>query len=227
MSPEIDSLKKMIRRYGELSTTCGVKSVILTQVGKDLCLAHAIAQLPDQPRVYAEHLARYQNLFEDGVFGPTGETEEIYKQVPPHADTCSFKDMPRQDYLTERLIKNLKRLDRKVVDPARRRWKKRRNDPENPQPQRSVELETIRTIMNILVGIYAPILLTASMATLYCIRPMAVRIGMLGVLGMVLSISLIFLVEDLKRSELFSILAGYFAVLGVFIGATSGNSMAR
>ena len=183
--------------------------------------------MPDQTQVFAEHLASYQNLFEDGLFGPTGENEEYYKQIPPHPDTCTLKDMDRQDFFSELFINNIKALRKRVGAMARKLGRKEKNDDLETRAQQSIGLDIIRTMMKALTCLYAPLLFTASMAILSCIHSIKNRIAVAGVLGTVFSISIQLMVENAKRSDVFGITAAYFAVLGVFIGTTGDSSVGR
>ena len=182
---------------------------------KDLNLAHKIAQFPDQSPLFSKRFANIPNLCEDEKFGPTGESNEYYKH-PPHADTCTWREPDRQDSLTNLFIDNIEVIVSKLS-------RKKKEDPDSPQRE-SIKLSTICGVVNLLVGLYAPLVFTASIAVFYCIRATSSRIVVAGLLGILFSMSIQLLVPGIKRGEIFAINAAYFAIAGVFIGASDNSS---
>jgi hypothetical protein len=172
---------------------------------KDLNLAHKIAQFPDQSPLFSKRFANIPNLCEDEKFGPTGESNEYYKH-PPHADTCTWREPDRQDSLTNLFIDNIEVIVSKLS-------RKKKEDPDSPQRE-SIKLSTICSVVNLLVGLYV----------FYCIRATSSRIVVAGLLGILFSMSIQLLVPGIKRGEIFAINAAYFAIAGVFIGASDNSS---
>ena len=108
----------------------------------------------------------------------------------------------------ERLHKFVNRVLRRKVDPE-------------STPEQYIEDKTVRTIMNLLASLYAPILLAGSLAILSCVESELARIAVLGALGILLTMSIMLVVPTVKRSDLFAITAAFFAVGGVYIGSKS------
>jgi hypothetical protein len=182
---------------------------------KDLCLAHTIAQFSDQSTLFSKRFANMPNLCEAGKFGPTGESDEYYKH-PPHVDTCTLRELDRQDSVANLFIDNIQTIVSKVS-------RKKKEDPDSPRRD-GIKLSTIRTVFNLLVGLYAPLVFTASIAVFYGTRHTSSRIVVAGLLGFLFSMSIQLLVPGIKRGEIFTINAAYFAIAGVFIGASDNNS---
>jgi hypothetical protein len=180
---------------------------------RDVFYAQAVAKFPDQSGVYSKAFAEMSNLCVGGKFGPTGESDEYYTH-PPHPDTYSFKRMDAQDPFTAYLVNNVKTLYEKLSGKG--------DDQETPR-RPSIKLSTICRVVNLLVCLYAPLMFTASIAILYTIRPTKIRIAVAGLLGVVVAISILLLVPGIRRGELFAIIAAYFAIAGVFIGASDNG----
>jgi hypothetical protein len=181
---------------------------------KDLKLAHSIAQFSDHSTFFSKRFANKLNLCDKGTFGPTGESDEYYKH-PPHVDTCTLRDLDRQDSAVNLFVDNVETIVSKVS-------RKKEEDPDAPRRER-IKLSTIRGVINLLVGLYAPMVFTASIAVFYRVRPTSSRIVVAGLLGLLFSMSIQLLVPGIKRGETFAINAAYFAIAGVFIGASDNS----
>lgn len=199
-----------------------VVSFCLSSAGKNLWLAHKIiSKLPEQSQVFAKHLASFVGLFQDGFFGPTGEEEDYYRQVPPPGDTAALKGVDHQDVIGNFLMENITTMNKGVRRLAF--WRREEQDIEAPQNPSDIDLDTIRGLMNLVTALYGPLLYTVSMLVVSCIKPIKIQIIVVGILGLVLAISMQLMVENVKRGELLTVVAGYFAVLGIFIGNTGGS----
>lgn len=134
--------------------------------------------------------------------------------------------MDRQDVLSDFVINHIEGIIARVARLVF--WRREPNNIEDqPAPERvgGIALETIRGPMNLVTGLYGPFLLTTSMAIVSCFSSTKIQIAIAGILGGVLAVSVQLIVENVKRAELFTITAGYYAVLGVFIGSTSCGSI--
>lgn len=201
--------------------------LILTyiHVAKDLLMVQAVANLPDQCDIYARQFAKYaeDGIFDDGIFGPTKEEADIYRQVPSHSGMCSLKDFGQQDLLTTLVIRNLDSVNKVLKYLAGRVSRKSTQKP-SVTSQQYIAFDTVLRIMDLIAGLYAPMLLMGCMGVLSCIKSEKARIGVLGVFGILLTVSLVLFVPTLRRCDIFAITAAFFAVGGVYIGAKSvGN----
>lgn len=183
--------------------------------------AQAIANLPDQCDIYARHFAQYKELFENGIFGPTQEKEQLYKQVPPHHEMCSWKDFGQQDPITSLVIRHMKAMNTRLN--ALLNWlSSKQKEQQRPMPQQYIKLETVLLVMDFLAGFYVPLLSALCLGVLSCIKSEKARIVVLGVFAVVLTTSLILCIPNLRRCDLFAVTAAFFAVGGVYIGAKGG-----
>jgi hypothetical protein len=186
--------------------------------GKDLMLAHGVANLPEQVEVFARHFARYDELFENGVYGPTNEDANMYRQVPSHGNLCSLKGGEEEDAVTNLMLKHIESVNEYLHGIVRWVLRKPTPTPDTPLPD-YVSLNSIRRVTHCLAAVYATVLFTGTLGILNVLESEKNRIITLGCLAFVLMLSLTILVPSLKRNDLFTIAAGYFAVGGVYIGA--------
>ncbi|KAF1997658.1 hypothetical protein P154DRAFT_277149 [Amniculicola lignicola CBS 123094] len=203
--------------YPDLAEQLELLQTKIRDYWKDALLVRNIAQLPDQSRVFAEHFAGRDGLFKDGKFLPTGENEDYYKHYPPHDDTWTPKDVEKQDAATDLIVTNIKRLETVRGSIIRKLGFKRAADLEH-QKKGNVALRTITRFMTFISSIYAPVFLTGSMAAFCAVSSLQARIVLSGVLGLLLSLSLPFMVSSHRRGEQYSILAGFYALAGIFVG---------
>jgi hypothetical protein len=71
--------------------------------------------------------------------------------------------------------------------------------------------------------VFVPLLLTATMFALVEVGRLRVRIAVIGVFGLIFSISVKAIAGHLTRGEVFSATAAFFAVASVFVGSTSNK----
>jgi hypothetical protein len=218
----MEDLTNLIRKY---SMSCFITKMgahaNTGNVGQDLVLAHKVASMPEQDLVFARHFAENDSLFDGGVYGPTKEDADMYRQVPCHSDLCSLKGREQEDPGTNLVLKHLKpmyKLYRKVISWILRRPLREDTDPEY------AHLSTVRTAMHFLASIHVIVLFTGTLGVLNSLDSDAKRIAVLGCFACVLLWSLILLIPSLKRNDLFSIAVAYFAVGGIFIGSRGRDS---
>ncbi|CAO2656934.1 Nn.00g057370.m01.CDS01 [Neocucurbitaria sp. VM-36] len=196
---------------------------LVRQYSKDLLMVHAIANLPDQCDMYARHFAQHKEVFENGVFGPTKENEEMYKQVPAHDEMCSLKGFDQQDLITSFVLRHIKTMN-KHFRSLMKQFSRKREQQTDVSPEQHIKFETLLLVIDLLAGLYVPLLFAGCMGVLSCIKSEKARIGVLGVFGFVLTGSLILCVPNLRRADLFAVTAAFFAVGGIYIGAKSGDN---
>jgi hypothetical protein len=219
----MDDLAELVRQYSRPSLYPDeILLLTLMDIGKDLKLASEIANLPEQDEVFARHFAEYKNLFLNGAYGPTDQDANIYRQVPPHSATCCLKGHEEEDSGTKLLLRNIEPINEsldKLVHWIMRKPKRPRNSP----LPRYVNFGTVRKAMHFLAGLYVALLLTGTLGILSSLSKEKYRIVTLGCLTLALMCSLILLIPSLKRNDLFSIAAAYFAVGGIYIGAKNSG----
>lgn len=191
--------------------------------GKDLLLAYGVANLPDQAEVFARRFAETPDIFHEGVYRPTKEDAGIYSQTPSHLGLCSLKGMEEEDLLNDFVIKNLRPINEKLRTWSGRILRKRVEDDDS-MPEHFITLKTVRTTMNLLAALYVPIFLAGTLGVLSRLHSEGMRVVVLGLLGIVLTLSLICVVPKVKRNNLVATTAAYFAVGGIYIGAKGSGS---
>lgn len=219
----VDELEAQVSNFSMLPSdphSVGLSTNILPTTN-DLLIAYKVANLPAQHKIYARHFARTEGLFKGDVYVPTGERASIYSQVPAHSDTCVLKEFQSQEIAPEWVINNIEPIN-EWLNSVVNRMLRRKVDPDSVVREVITDT-TVRTAMNLVAALYAPVLLASSMAVLSCLHSDLLRIVVLGTFGILLTISLMVVVPTIKRSELFAITAAYFAVGGVYIGAKSLN----
>jgi hypothetical protein len=185
-------------------------------------LACGVANLPEPGDAFARHFARYQGLFNDGVYGPTGEDAELYQNVPSHSDLCSFKKFEEEDFGTNLILKHIESVYTRLRSTIS--WVLRKPVlVDSPLPE-YIHLSTIRTAVHYFAGLYVSLLFTSTLGILNSLGSDTKRIIVLGFLSLVLMWSLILLIPSLKRNDLFAIAGAYFAVGGIYIGSKGHDS---
>jgi len=219
---KIENLTRTIRQYGKPHISPAPCCTQSRDVGKDLIMTRTIANLPDQSDIHAAHFAEMSNVFEDGLFGPTKEDADTYKQVPPHHDTCALKDIEEQDAAALFVLRRLKPANI-FLEKQKKRFSNKPARDQDPARRQHIALSKVLLVLNILTGIYVPALFVACLAALSKIESENLRILVLGIFDLVLTASLVFCVPRLTRSQIFGITAAFSAVGGVYIGAKSDD----
>lgn len=193
-------------------------------IGADLLMTSQIASLSTQKVEFAKVFAKQKFWFSDGVYGPTGEDELLYKKVPVDADFCTFDESNEQDLATGFLRAHLDAMYRAAVKTVRYIERKLgREVPEETIRQRYAELKMVELFMHFVAAVFVPVLLSCTLGALSALDSVRDQIVVLGGLCLLLCWSLIVVTPNLKRSELFAIASAHFAVGGIFIGTKSSN----
>lgn len=88
--------------------------------------------------------------------------------------------------------------------------------------QTTFEVATVANAVDFITCIFVPFLLTTAMFALVLIHPLKVRIAMVGIFGLVFSLSAKVVCGKTSRGEIFAYSAAFFAVASVFVSATNG-----
>lgn len=97
-----------------------------------------------------------------------------------------------------------------------------RPSPHGTQVTR-VRLSTIVRTIDMSTCIFVPLLLTATMFALVSVRPLKVRIALVGVFGLAFSFSSKLISGRISRGEIFAYTAAFFAVASVFVSTTDDD----
>ncbi|KAH7076683.1 hypothetical protein BKA63DRAFT_565064 [Paraphoma chrysanthemicola] len=193
LQPKVDELRDRLRHYG-----------------KDLLMVHEIMNLPMQHEIYARDLADTEFLFDGNVFGPTLEHANVYTTIPSDPDTCCVKGFNAEAHGPGFVLGRLRPISE---------WLRGSRGESKSNVQHFMRHETIQATMLVLAALYASVLLAGSLGVLSCLKSEGARIAVLGVFAFTLGVSLVVLIPNIRPSDLVVIIATYFAVGGVYIGA--------
>jgi hypothetical protein len=182
---------------------------------------HDVYKLPSHNLYFAKHLVKYRSLFENGIFGPTGEQAVPY-QDPSYSGFCALVGIPEWDNLTNAYVNNSDWIERNVLGRVRRLWTCQRTLQQGNQ-HATISLATITSSIDFVTCIFVPLLLMAVMFALVSVRPLKVRIALVGVFGLVFALSAKVFTGRISRGEIFAYTAAFFAISSVFAGTTSGD----
>ncbi|KAF2187646.1 hypothetical protein K469DRAFT_103837 [Zopfia rhizophila CBS 207.26] len=189
---------------------------------RDLYLSYKISKLPDPAQYYSNYLKQYQGLFDHGIFGPTGESAEVY-QPNPSPDMCAWKTIPDADIFTSYIVDNSEWIEKHIWSRLRR-FSKRGKQPHHTPERTYVWYDVIVAFMDTVTCIFVPLLLTVSMFALISIRSIKIRVAIVGVFGLLFSLSVKVMGGHPSRGEVFAATAAFYAVASVFVGTTSANT---
>lgn len=124
-------------------------------------------------------------------------------------------------------INNAEWFQINVINRIKRPFRRQRHLAEGEEPNEpdepDIPYDRIVMVVDAVVCIFAPVLLDVEMFALVAIKPLTVRIAIVGVFGVVFALSVKGFAGHLSRGEVFAITAAYFAVASVFVGTTSDN----
>ncbi|KAH8725668.1 hypothetical protein GQ44DRAFT_680985 [Phaeosphaeriaceae sp. PMI808] len=187
---------------------------------EQLCLTFRLFELPDQAPYFHDYLNKYQRLFENGVFAPTGELAHLY-QDPSAADFCAWRGMSQESIITNWYVRNGNWIQKTIVDRMRRFLNHRKSLP--TRPRREIHLKSVNFGMDVLACIFVPLFLILLMFVLINLQSTVKRIALIGVFGTIFSVSMKIVVGRITRGEIFACTAAFFAVASVFVGTPLRN----
>ncbi|KAH7076543.1 hypothetical protein BKA63DRAFT_285025 [Paraphoma chrysanthemicola] len=198
----------------------------LMQHGQTLCMSAQVMNLPTQNALTAKQFADWNRpqsgpLFDGDAFVPTGESASLYRDNPDETDTCAWRTIPCEDLLTRLFLRMSPWVQRHVL----RRWRSivhprklaGKNGPS------SVPFDQIVGAMDMLSCLLASVLLAVTIAVLAFVRPLGIRIGIIGIFGTLFALLLWLLSGKPTRGEVFGATAAFYAVAAVFVGTTSNE----
>lgn len=180
---------------------------------RDAISATQMAQLPDQSELWAAAMRKHPNIFDDGIFGPTGESAERYRQCPANSDLFTLKGF-EENKVTTRCALGVYVFLRNHI------WL--RIFPHKP-PTTEVayaHLDVVDAVVDLFICVLLPLVFIAALYSLYIIQSINVRIAVIGGFGILIMLFLK-VTTRAKRVELFTLCAAYFAISSVFVTITS------
>jgi hypothetical protein len=175
--------------------------------------------LPDPSELAAQSVRNELWLYQDGLFGLTGEGEERYKRSPCDPDLCSPKSYPDGDLLTVLFTKALVLLRKKVWVPLM----KHRNDKNDSHGKASLNLRTLDSVLDYIMCVFIPILLMGFLFCIFLAQSTKVRIAVVGIGAIVFNLTVKIAARP-RRSELYVVCASFFAFATVFVTVSSNKN---
>lgn len=168
-------------------------------------------------------LAEHDQVFDKHIFGPTSEADDVYLKPSHLTDTCAWRGLLRvplqEDLFTTQVIKHAKWIEKNILSRLRRLLPGRRK---RPQPtETNIQYHHIVATIDILACVFVPFLLTAAMFALAEIGGIRVRTSIVGVFGLIFSLSVKAIAGHPTRGEVFAANAAFFAVASVFVESVS------
>ena len=187
-------------------------------------MSQQIMNMPTQNVFNTEQLTGWKSpgfkpIFEDAKFVPTGEDEDTYQGDPDRTDTCSWTTVP-QDFLTMRFMYSSRWIVRHLD-----RWRPLRHGAVRTVPETPTTMQYGRLVgaMDILSCLLASILLAVTVIVLAFVRPLAIRIAVIGIFGTLFALLLKLMAGNPTRGEVFGATAAFYAVAAVFVGSTTDD----
>jgi hypothetical protein len=210
-------------QYGEAISVAGAFEAD-GALGQTLAMSEQIMKLPCQDAYYTKHLAEFKmpnfkDLFVDNICVPTGERATSYQDLTEKVDTCAWATLTKTDFLTMRFIHSSKWIEKHILSRLRRCFPPKKAS--DPRIQTDMRHGRIVGVMDTLTCLVASILLTASVLALASLRPIRVRVALVGVFGTLFSLALKLMAGDITRGEVFAATAAFYAVAVVFVGTTT------
>lgn len=183
-------------------------------------------KLPDQNAFYTKDLCGFElpickPIFENGTFVPTGEEAEWYQVAPGWMDTCTWRDMPRDDLLTMSFVYSSQWIETQILARLRRCIK--RTKPLEWDVVTRVRLHRIVAVMDIFSCCLASILLAITVLILAVVHDMKSRIGIIGGAGTIFALCVRLMSNKPSRGDIFAATAAFYAVAVVFVAATNND----
>ncbi|KAF2498462.1 hypothetical protein BU16DRAFT_524574 [Lophium mytilinum] len=182
-----------------------LRELILTY-GTMLGVCRNVAALPD-PTEY--HFGDFHEAYKRCT--PNGTLPTVYGSFPGpmNRDLCVHTPLPSMDPFTRVIIWLSKALSKKTS----------RFFNDKSTRERGFMTRGIRRTTHVITCIIVPLFYSASIAALYAVKPMTIRLAIIPVFLLVFALSAIFLAGS-SRNEMIIFMSAYAAVLVVFV---SGN----
>lgn len=186
-------------------------------------MSQQIMALPGQAAYARKYLAKFKPpTFLDDLFRLTGEPAEVYQGPSERHDTCAWRGLPQEDFLTKRFLEASPWIEDHILKPVRKRFARKNRSQKAYEPD--IRHHVVVECMDVVTCTIACILLTGSMFALAYVRPLNIRIAIVGVFGTLFSFSVRLMAgKPSRRMEVYSATAAFFAVASVFVSGTGSG----
>lgn len=186
-------------------------------------MSERIMNMPTQDEFNAKKLENWalsgiRSIFDNSQFVPTGEPEKTYKGDPAKNDLCTWREPAHGDYLTKLFLKASNWIEKHIIV----RWKATVHHVKTTDATfaATMEFDSIMMVMDVLSCTLASVLLATTVAVLAVVRPLAIRIVIIGITGTLFALLLKLMAGKISRGEVFGAIAAFYAVAVVFVGTT-------
>lgn len=201
-----------------------IEANINAALGTTLCMSERIMNLPSQDKFYTKKLAEWKMpvhipLFDSDEFVPTGEEAKLYKGDASRNDTFAWRALPPGDSLTKAYLNASPWIDKYIVTRWRSLILGRKPAPGGSDAQlpSTMRYHDIVSVMDLLTCILASVLLVVVVKVLAVVRPLSVRIALIGIFGTLFALLLKLMAGTISRGEVFGATAAFYAVAVVFV----------
>jgi hypothetical protein len=182
-------------------------------------MSQQIMKMPTQDKFSAKlmqqwKLPDYQPIFERAEFALTGEEAGTYLGDPAKTDTCVWRAIPHGDFLTNSFLQ---------ARPWINRYIHRRKRSETAQEASQLEFDHLVAVMDTLACVVASVLLAVAIVVLVLVRPLRIRLALIGLFGTLFALLLKLMAGNPTRGEVFGATAAFYAVTAIFIGSMSNG----
>lgn len=194
--------------------------------GETLCMSERVMNMSYQDRFNTKKLEEwkepeFKSLFRGDEFIPTGEEAATYQGDASRTDTCVWRAIPHGDFLTKCFLGASPWIDKHVS----RRWrsllgKKKKNNTDTVA-EATMQYDHLVATMDTLACVFASVILALTIVVLVVVRPMAIRIALVGIFGTLFAFLLKLMAGSLTRGEVFGATAAFYAVAAVFVGSSN------
>jgi hypothetical protein len=195
-------------------------------LGEIFCMSERIMNLPKQDKFDTKQLGEwklpdFKPLFDSNEFVPTGEDAATYQDDPDQSDTRAWRTMSHGDFLTKRFRQASPWIDEHIL--ARWRWLVHGIKPTNVRKTSSKNLSHLVGAMDTLTCLFASLSLALTVVVLALVRPLSIRITLIGIFGTLFALLLKLMAGSPTRGEVFGATAAFYAVAVVFVGSTNND----
>jgi hypothetical protein len=194
--------------------------------GEILCMSERIMNLPSQDKVNTKKLGQwtlpnFKPVFDSDEFVPTGESAKIYQEGPEQTDTCAWKAMSHDDFLTRRFCQACPWIEEHIL--VRWRYLVHGVKPTDVQDTSTLNFTHLVGAMDTLACLLASVLLAVTIVALTLVRPSSIQFVLIVIFGTLYALLLKLMAGEPTRGEIFGATAAFYAVAAVFVGSTSND----
>jgi hypothetical protein len=166
----------------------------------------------------------FKPLFNQAEFVLTGERASTYQGDASRTDTCAWRAIPHGDILTKGFIRARPWIKRHILN----RWRSQVHGVKAAdialEPS-DMQYDYLVTAMDALACVAASVLLAVTIVVLVLVRPLRIRLALIGTFGTLFALLLKLMAGNPTRGEVFAATAAFYAVAAVFVGSMTNDCL--